>query len=345
VDFHVEVYIASRLLGREQGSFSARELVNRVRQEFGDARPGVGAHAYSGCVANSPLHFRQAHNYLWRIEKGLYRRFDPAQDIPHPDRLGGMIRPDIEDVPPEYRSLLEPEVAPAQTFHPVSTFSWEINRAERALQVRLLVPLLDQPKGRKWFLERLQCPCTRDEARAAQVFHLCFPLRDIFTADYHQCRGDRHLEDQFIATYNRLFGLPEDWGMQEIWRTAPGGEIRHPAAGGRAGWYDDFLRERILDQKHYTQVRNVRRMLGTEADVFLLTTRHVILVECRYQGEVDAEQYERYQMMGPMLARRLGKESYFGMVVEAERDTRFARIDVPYVLWHDIHAELSQAVN
>ena len=50
-------------------------------------------------------------------------------------------------------------------------------------------------------------------------------------------------------------------------------------------------------------------------------------------------------MMGPTLARRLGKESYFGMVIEAERDARFARIDVPYVLWQDIHARLSQAVS
>ena len=107
-------------------------------------------------------------------------------------------------------------------FRPVSTFSWEINRAERSHQVRWLAPLLDQPEGRAWFLERLRCPCTPDEARAAEVFHLCFPLRDIFTADYYQCRGTPHLEDQFIGYYNRLFGLPEDFGVVESYKVVPG---------------------------------------------------------------------------------------------------------------------------
>jgi Holliday junction resolvase-like predicted endonuclease len=230
-------------------------------------------------------------------------------------------------------------------FQPIPDFSFEINRAERSHQVRWLVPLLDRPEGSAWFLERLQCPCTPDEARAADVFHLCFPLRDIFTADYYQCRGTPHLEDQFIAYYNRLFGLPEDFGLQEVWRTAPGGEIRHPAAGGRAGWYDDFLRERVPDQALQTQARNVRRMLGTEADVLLLTDRHAVLVECKYKSEPSTEQYERHQMMGKTLARRLEKAFHFGMVVEDERDPRFARIDVPHVLWSEIQSELQEIVS
>ncbi len=97
MDFHVEVYIASRLLGREQGSFRARELINRVRQEFQESRRGVDTHVHTHCVANSPLNQPRAYNYLWRIEKGLYRCFDPAQDTPHPDRVGGMMGPDIDD--------------------------------------------------------------------------------------------------------------------------------------------------------------------------------------------------------------------------------------------------------
>ena len=229
-----------------------------------------------------------------------------------------------------------------QQFQPISTFSQEINRAERSHQVRWLAPLLDQPEGRAWFLERLQCPCAHDEARAADVFHLCFPLRDIFTHDYKQCRGTPHLENQFIAYYNRLFGLPEDFGVQEVWRTAPGGEIRHPAAGGRAGWYNDFLQERVPDQTLQTQARNVRRMLGTEADVLLLTDRHVVLVECKYKGRPSTEQYERHQMMGKTVARRLEKAFHFGMVVEDKRDPRFTRIDVPHVLWSDIRSKLQE---
>jgi hypothetical protein len=229
-----------------------------------------------------------------------------------------------------------------QQFHPVSTFSWNINHAERSRQVRWLVPLLDQPEGRAWFLERLECPCTRDEARVAAVFHLCFPLRDIFTADYYQCRGTSHLEDQFIAYYNRLFSLPEDFGVNEVWRTAPGGEIRHPGAGGRAGWYDDFLREHIPDQELRTCARDVRRMLGTEADVLLLTDRHVVLVECKYRSKLSIEQYERHQIMGQTLARRLDKGFHFGLVVEDERDPHFARIDAPCMLWSDIQSRLGE---
>jgi hypothetical protein len=223
-----------------------------------------------------------------------------------------------------------------QQFQPASTFCWQINRAERSHQVRWLAPLLAQPEGRVWFLERLGCPFTPDEAPDAEVFHLCFPLRDIFTADYYQCRGKPQLEGQFIAYYNDLFGLPQDFGVHEVWRTAPNNEIRHPAAGGRAGWYKDFLRERIPDPTLYTRARDVGRMLRTEADVLLLTERHVVLVECKYKGRLSTEQYERHQMMGETLARRLGKAFHFGMVVEDERDPRFVRIDIPYVLWSEI---------
>jgi hypothetical protein len=229
-----------------------------------------------------------------------------------------------------------------QEFQPVTTFSWDINRAERSRQVRWLAPLLDRPEDRVWFLERLECPCTSDEARAAQVFHLCFPLRDVFTDDYYQCRGTPHLEDQFIAYYNHLFDLREDLGINEAWRTAPGGEIRHPGARGRAGWYDDFLRERIPDQELYKRARNMRRMLGTEADVLLLTDRHVILVECKYKSQLSIGQYKRHQMMGEALARRLDKAFHFGLVVEDERDPLFARIDAHYVRWSEIEARLRE---
>jgi len=232
------------------------------------------------------------------------------------------------------------KVTMPEQFEPVSTFSWDINRAERSLQVRWLAPLLDQPEGRAWFLDKLSCSSPSEQAQAAQVFHLCFPLRDVFTADYYQCRGTPHLEVQFIAYYNRLFGLPEDFGVQEVWHTAPGGEIRHPAAGGRSGWYEEFLQERIPDPNLYSLARNVRRMLGTEADALLLTESHVVLVECKYKSVPSTEQYERHQMMGQTLARRLDKGFHFGMVVEETRDPHFAQIDVPYVLWQEIEARL-----
>jgi hypothetical protein len=127
-----------------------------------------------------------------------------------------------------------------------------------------------------------------------------------------------------------------------VWRTAPGGEIRHPAAGGRAGWYDDFLRERIPDENLCGRARSVRRILGTEADVFLMTAHHVILVECKYHSELSREQHKRQLMMGETLAHRLDKLFDFGLVVEEIRDPRFAQIDVPYIRWSEIQAKLEE---
>ncbi len=128
--------------------------------------------------------------------------------------------------------------------------------------------------------------------------------------------------------------------MEEVWRTAPGGEIRHPGGRGRAGWYDDFLRERIPDHELRVRARDVRRMLGTEADVLLLTDRHVILVECKYKSKLSTGQYERHQMMGETLARRLDKEFHFGLVIEDEGDPHLARVDAPYVNWTDVQTRL-----
>lgn len=230
----------------------------------------------------------------------------------------------------------------SRTFKPADTFSWKINRAERTQQVRLLVPLLNDRGGCAWLLGKLNCPCTRDEAMGAEVFHLCFPLRDIFTEDYYQCRGNPDLEDQFIAYYNELFGLPERFGVEEIWRTAPNGEIRHPAAGGRKGWYEDFLKERISDPNLREKAREARRMLGTEADVFLQTQRHVVVVECKYRSQFSWEQYLRQQMTGKALARRVGKTFHFGLVREKEADPAFVKIDEPYVTWGEVEKKLAE---
>lgn len=187
-----------------------------------------------------------------------------------------------------------PSLTENYRFTPISTFNWKINRAERSHQVRFLAPLLEQPKGLIWFLEQLDCQVSNEDVPNAEIFHLCFPLRDIFTVDYKNCRGVPHLEDQFIAYYNRLFGLPEYFGVNEVWKTAPGGTIRHPAAGGRAGLYEAFLQERISNIEHYELARNMRRMLGTEADLLILTEEWVILVELKYLSSPSIDQFKRH---------------------------------------------------
>jgi len=141
---------------------------------------------------------------------------------------------------------------------------------------------------------------------------------------------------QRVFTTSASLGLPEDFGIPSVWRTAPGGQIRHPGAPGRAGWYDDFLRERIRDEDLYRRARDVRRLLGTETDASVITENLLMVIECKYRTEPSLEQHERHKKMGAVLAARLGKTLYLGMVVNHDRDPSFARVNLPYVLWSEI---------
>lgn len=138
----------------------------------------------------------------------------------------------------------------ANTFVPVPDFDFDINRAERTQQVRYLVPLLATPEGRTWFLRRIARPCSDDEAREGQLYHLAFPLRDLFTADFHTCRAKpvterARWEDALITYYNTLFGLPLDYGTDTISRRSLAGqsviqrrldELAGTGASWRSSW-------------------------------------------------------------------------------------------------------------
>ncbi len=58
--------------------------------------------------------------------------------------------------------------------------------------------------------------------------------------------------------------------------------MRHPAATGRGGWHEAFLKERLTDHIQYQQARRVVELLRTEADLLIVTSRHVVLVECKF---------------------------------------------------------------
>ena len=226
-----------------------------------------------------------------------------------------------------------------EQFHPIPDFSFEVNRAERAQQVRLLVPLLAKPKGRVWFLRQLNCPCTEAEAHEAQPYHLAFPLRDLVSKDLHNCRDDAAREAAFIIYYNRLFGLPDDYGANTIWRTRPGGTVRHPAARGRSGWHRRFLSE-YLPPGEVERLMGIRQLLDTEADAMLLLPRHVVIVECKYKSSLRREQHDRQKRMGKLLGKRLNKQFLFGLVVESQQDLEHARIQEPHVTWKEIKQQL-----
>jgi len=103
---HVEVYIASRLLSQEQGTFTLGELVERVHDLFDDMSQGVQTYGSSGAVANAPKNLYVVYNYLWRIGHGLYRCFDPSRDTPLPARAHARREPLPEDVLAQYHHLL-----------------------------------------------------------------------------------------------------------------------------------------------------------------------------------------------------------------------------------------------
>jgi len=103
---HTEVFLAAKLLSRKKRTFTVRELRGKIEEKFGDTRPGVTTSIYAHCVANAPKNSPVTYNYLWRVDRGRYRLFDPRSDHPHPSRKGGRTTPDPGGVPPELKHLL-----------------------------------------------------------------------------------------------------------------------------------------------------------------------------------------------------------------------------------------------
>lgn len=104
-----EVWLVTALLHREQADridFAVTEIVERAKRELivGHVRPGVRVHALLHCVANlapNPARYRMLFA-TGRLTRRLYREGDPY----HPLRKGKIV-PAREDVPAEYRDLLE----------------------------------------------------------------------------------------------------------------------------------------------------------------------------------------------------------------------------------------------
>jgi len=101
---HVEVWVASRILGADGRTFSKDELLAFIREKFRDSRRGLSTHISSYCVASTranPGRYR----YLTAVGRGLYRVYRPGDPV-HPTKMQAPMHPDPEDVPPEYRYLL-----------------------------------------------------------------------------------------------------------------------------------------------------------------------------------------------------------------------------------------------
>jgi hypothetical protein len=104
-----ECWVALALLHRdhpERVSFSAREILDRLKQEqiHGEVRAGVPPHIYLHNVANlAPNSAR--YRMFYRLDDGTYRLFRPGDDC-HPARAG-KITPERSELPPQYHPLLD----------------------------------------------------------------------------------------------------------------------------------------------------------------------------------------------------------------------------------------------
>ena len=104
-----EAWVGLALLHRdhpERTSFTAREILDRVRSEHASAelRPGVQVHIYLQNVANveaNPARYRM----FYRLPDDTYRLFRSG-DRAHPSRRG-KIKPDRNQLPERYHSLLD----------------------------------------------------------------------------------------------------------------------------------------------------------------------------------------------------------------------------------------------
>ncbi len=105
-----EVWIVLALLHKEhpkRSDFTVEEIMHRAREESDGEplRPGVYVHIIQHCVANrapSPGRYRMLVETA-PSHRRLFRQGDPY----HPQREGSKTAPEREDLPEEYRSLLD----------------------------------------------------------------------------------------------------------------------------------------------------------------------------------------------------------------------------------------------
>jgi bifunctional DNA-binding transcriptional regulator/antitoxin component of YhaV-PrlF toxin-antitoxin module len=103
-----EVWTSVALLHKENPEridFSVDEIKARARRENWPIRPGFNVHASYHCLANKPANPAN-HRMLYEDARGrkrLYRPGDPC----HSERENGKIRPNKQDLPATYHSLVD----------------------------------------------------------------------------------------------------------------------------------------------------------------------------------------------------------------------------------------------
>jgi hypothetical protein len=105
-----EVWVATALLHRENPSrsdFTLQEIVERAEKEgiIEERRPGVYVHAALHCVANRPPNPGR-YRMLYET-KPKHRRLFREGDCYDPQRQGGKVTPEADEIPLRYAYLLK----------------------------------------------------------------------------------------------------------------------------------------------------------------------------------------------------------------------------------------------
>jgi bifunctional DNA-binding transcriptional regulator/antitoxin component of YhaV-PrlF toxin-antitoxin module len=104
------IWLATALLHKNDAQavdFAVQDIIQKAMQEdlAGGFKPGLQVHASKHCVANkSPNPGRS--RMLFETTRGRRRLFRNG-DFFHPDRRQGKIRPEKNDLPPEYQPLVD----------------------------------------------------------------------------------------------------------------------------------------------------------------------------------------------------------------------------------------------
>lgn len=103
-----QVWIAVALLHREHPdaeAFTAPEIIERVRREFGQVSQAISPHIYLHCVANKPPNPGR-YRMLFETATGHWRLYRP-KDATHPGRTGSKCAPKPQQVPAAYHELID----------------------------------------------------------------------------------------------------------------------------------------------------------------------------------------------------------------------------------------------
>ena len=232
----------------------------------------------------------------------------------------------------------------------VKEFTFEVNKSERAKQVKLLVPALKNPKIREQLFSNiiLENHISSNEIIKSSVMHFVWVLRDTFTYERDKIYKNTNEQDRiinaknFIDRWGKILNLSMNELNINLWKN-PKGEYKgikdfivNPCQ--KIGWIEKTIRERIInfklsfgDQEEYliNELIKNRRIMNTECDCLLQTPNNLIIIECKDNTNFNSEQKKRQSDLIECLQRLFNKKVLYIEVCNEGQHTKNAN----YITW------------